>query len=166
MNLEIAGMAFAATDTGQHGITWSVYDLECETRVGLSKADIERNPNNITVIDPFDPRIRGRMLETVNGDGLITVEWITEEEPELVNPADILKLRPGGYLGTHALKNGDSLEIYDRTNPDELIWSGVIDLRPRRVRSNVAINDAQVHVDSNEWYSYFAPESPAILRRQ
>lgn len=60
--------------------------------------------------------------------------------------------------GFHVLKNGDKLEVYSRNNPEELVWSGIVDFA----------NDCDGHryqkgLDKRLWARWFFNEYPATL---
>jgi len=72
-----------------------------------------------------------------------------------------------GYDALHILNDGDSLVIYDRLNPKEIMWQGVIELEHypsfEIPVGGFWVHDLQVGVTRELWGSWFFNEHLAIL---
>lgn len=71
------------------------------------------------------------------------------------------------YSGLHLLKDGDYLEIFSKTNPTEIIWSGDISLQwdPPFTQSVFGfwIHADQNGVEREQWGKWFMEQFPAKL---
>lgn len=71
------------------------------------------------------------------------------------------------YEGMHILKDGDSLKIFSKTNPQEIAWQGIISLIHFRPFKEDAfgywIHADQIGVERETWATYFLEEWPAEL---
>lgn len=73
------------------------------------------------------------------------------------------------YNGTHILQDGDYLKIYDQTDTDQVVWEGIIDLKPYDVFTQEVygmwIHTDQKGIDRNVWAKFFFQENPAELTK-
>jgi len=71
------------------------------------------------------------------------------------------------YEGLHCLENGDSLTIYSKENPNEVVWSGVIKLKNFPLftehASGLWIHADQMGIERETWAKWFFEGNPAIL---
>lgn len=71
------------------------------------------------------------------------------------------------YQGLHILTTGDTLIIYDWSNPFQAVWQGDVDLKPLGKYSRDAygmwIRYEQRGTDRQEWARMFLEEYPAQL---
>jgi len=67
----------------------------------------------------------------------------------------------------HRLKDGDYLEIFSKTNPTEIVWSGTISLKKYPPREEAAfgflIRADQNGIEREQWARWFFEEFPAKL---
>ncbi|MEX2145176.1 MAG: hypothetical protein WD712_02255 [Candidatus Spechtbacterales bacterium] len=73
------------------------------------------------------------------------------------------------YEGLHVLENDDTLIIYDKQNPDDIVWQGDISLREYDLFTEHAfgmwIHADQRGVDRETWAMWFFEEYPAKLMK-
>jgi hypothetical protein len=74
------------------------------------------------------------------------------------------------YDGLHVLKNGDKLTIFDKNDPNKVIWSGVVDLQLLGLFQETAPDGQWIHADQNgvdriTWATWFLNQHPAHLER-
>ena len=70
------------------------------------------------------------------------------------------------YEGLHVLKDGDRLTIYDKDEPNKVVWSGVIALTQLPFNSHASgwrIHADQQGIDRDTWSKWFFGEYPAKL---
>jgi len=71
------------------------------------------------------------------------------------------------YAGLHVLHDGDKLTIFDKENPDNVLWQGVIELTEQtNFEEDVFgywIHNTQKGTDKEQWGRWFINENPAEL---
>lgn len=71
------------------------------------------------------------------------------------------------YKGLYILENGDKLIIYDKNNPEVVVWLGIISLKKHSVFTEAAlgmwIHSDQEGISREEWAKFFFEEYPAEL---
>ena len=73
-----------------------------------------------------------------------------------------------GNDAIHILNDGDTLIIFDRVDPQEIVWHGDVefDRYPRfeiPIHADIWVQYLQVGVTLELWGSWFSNENPAIL---
>jgi hypothetical protein len=96
------------------------------------------------------------------------VGFATESCPE--GEHDWTLLFPDGewdWEGLHILKDGDQLTIFDKANPDKVVWRGTIAYGPfsilRQGKRGNWIQYDQLGVDRETWARWFMEGNPAVL---
>lgn len=90
------------------------------------------------------------------------------QDSKYISPSESDSSRASwSYKGTHILKNGDLLTVYDKDEPNRIIWSGIITLREYGLFQehvfNCWIHADQEGIDRETWAVYFFTEHPAKL---
>lgn len=71
------------------------------------------------------------------------------------------------YEGLHILRNGDELTIYDKDEPERVIWKGIISLTSptcfKESVFNLWIHNDQVGTERETWAKWFIDGNPAEL---
>lgn len=90
---------------------------------------------------------------------------VSVDDAELPSPDEEAELYL--YEGTHILENGDYLKIFDKENPEEVVWEGEISLKQYRPFTE-NIFEFWIHADENGvprkiWARWFMDGYPAEL---
>ena len=92
---------------------------------------------------------------------LITVTYKDNSKKSL-KPSELRWLY-GSYMGLHLLHNGDQLTIFDRSDPERIVWNGLVGLKDNRSSEYAPYKSLPTNCDFELWESLFTPESPAQL---
>lgn len=110
--------------------------------------------------------IRGRLVfysETGTEGGI----WSFQDERHIFPPTPEWPYERYDYEGLHFLENGDLLKIFDKENPETVIWEGEISLirLPPFTQSvfDFWIRADQEGVERETWARWFFEEYPAEL---
>ena len=94
-------------------------------------------------------------------------EFITTIEMEPSMPGAVSEEEVEIYLyeGMHILENGDRLKIFDKNDPEEIVWEGEVSLKCYRTFTESAfgfwIHADQKGVPKEIWAKWFMEEYPA-----
>lgn len=93
--------------------------------------------------------------------------WAFQDSKYISPPRPDSTHESWSYKGSHILKNGDRLTIYDKIEPLKIVWSGIIALREytpfQEHISNCWIHADQEGVKREHWAFYFFKNFPAKL---
>lgn len=167
MNKELEGILVFHSETGIEGGYWAFQDkqfigipddTENCSKCGYMRAYIEKQmpeaPVQVVSLQPLGAALKGLFQEACNPG---------EHAWKLVNPNGAWS-----YEGLHIIKNGDQLTIFDKSKNEEIIWSGVINLRPFGVFTQdvfgLWIHEDQIGIDRETWAKWFFEEYSAKLK--
>ncbi|MDP4010531.1 MAG: hypothetical protein Q8P37_01590 [Candidatus Spechtbacteria bacterium] len=163
----LMGILHFFSETGTEGGYWAFQDsrfiTKNTTRFTCTKCwaylDTEADPDSplqVTHVMPLD-------------------EALEEEESGKRRqdcPPDEHNFRPvsednWSHEGLHILKDEDVLIIYDKENPDQIVWQGYISLLKHALfaehASGMWIHADQAGIDRETWANWFFEEYPAKL---
>ena len=93
--------------------------------------------------------------------------WAFQDEKYISPPTPEWPHERWSYDGLHVLDNGDILVIYSKDNPNQIVWSGEIELIQHEVFTESAygmwIHTDQKGVDRDIWARWFMEGYPAML---
>jgi len=165
MSEGMEGLVYAGgLETGSPSLTWAFYPYAREKYVRMGSVPTPRQTRRQShqIVNPQAPRIRGEISEISADNDSVTVKW-TDGTTTISDPADTWQVGTLERMYQHELRNGDYLRIFDRAEPDNLVWEGEIDFRRRSALGEPWVSYAQVDVSSTEWKGLFKPQSPAML---
>ncbi len=161
------GVCELFSETGTEGGYWAFQDSKFIKKVDRKSATqfscakcycayVKRNGLNIRIsrIIPLDKALQPgfKTPKSCRGDQH-DFQPISEEE--------------WSYDGLHVLKDGDWLTIYDKEKPGQIVWEGVISLKPRKTIHEFVrgwrVHSIPLNADKEKWLTYFLKNYPAKL---
>lgn len=95
--------------------------------------------------------------------------WAFQDKEFIFPPTEERPHVRWSYDGFHELKNGDNLTVYSKDDPDKVIWTGIIKLKPYPPFSESAhgrwIHTDQEGIDRDTWTRWFMERYPAKLTK-
>lgn len=173
---EIRGDLEMFSETGTEGGYWAIQD-ERYIRYTIPKVP----PFKGHPVSDLDVCRYGKILESMHESGerldsarpgqiaLHVVRW-DDGEQELVE-TDNLRAKYFSYNGLRLLENGDELTVFEKVDPSEIAWKGVVKLVEhdegidRTLNHPFRLHHDQEGVDQNLWAHFFLSEYPGMLVR-
>lgn len=178
LDYEKTGVLHLFSETGTEGGYWALQD---EKYITYEQSDWGLFAHR-KVADPLDIARRGVVRVSRHRDGReasslkpgdvvdLEIEW--KDGVTDVRPSDDILAETWSYDGLVLLNTGDELTIYDKIEPEQVAWQGLVNLISHdelrvgpTLKHPFRLHHDQTGVDQNQWASWFLKGLPAKVYR-